>query len=302
MTQPKRQKRAVSGWLVLDKPYDMTSTQAVGKVRWLFGAEKAGHAGTLDPLATGILPIALGEATKTVPAVQDGNKVYRFTVQWGAATTTDDAEGEIIATSEHRPQQHEIEALLPRFIGEIEQVPPIFSAIKVDGERAYDLARAGETVILASRTVFIESLALLRHAAESSDFEMVCEKGTYVRSLARDLALALGTQGHVVALRRAAVGEFSEAKAISLAALEAASLDERDAMLLPLAAGLAGLPELRLDPEQLIAILHGNPVLLTGARAPVALPQAWASCKGVAVAMGSVENGQFKPNRVFLPH
>ncbi|MDB5560755.1 MAG: pseudouridine synthase, partial [Hyphomicrobiales bacterium] len=301
MTQLKRQKRAVSGWLVLDKPYDMTSTQAVGKVRWLFGAEKAGHAGTLDPLATGILPIALGEATKTVPAVQDGNKLYRFTVQWGAATTTDDAEGEIIATSEHRPEPAAIESLLPQFTGEIEQIPPIFSAIKVDGERAYDLARAGESVVLASRTVFVESLVLLRHGGDTSEFEMVCEKGTYVRSLARDLALALGTQGHVVALRRAAVGAFIESRAVTIAALEAASLVERDQLLLPLAAGLSGMPELRVDDSQLTALRHGNPILLTVARAPIALEQAWASCKGVAVAMGSVENGQFKPNRVFLP-
>jgi tRNA pseudouridine55 synthase len=302
MTQSKRQKRPVSGWLVLDKPFDMTSTQAVGKVRWLFGAEKAGHAGTLDPLATGILPIALGEATKTVPAVQDGNKLYRFMVKWGAATTTDDAEGEIVATSDHRPKADEILALLPKFTGAIMQAPPAFSAIKVNGERAYDLARAGEEVVLAARPVYVEALHLLAHTEVEAEFEMVCEKGTYVRSLARDLALALGTQGHVGALRRTAVGAFSEANAISIATLEAATLEERDRLLLPLAAGLGGLPELRVDSEQAATIRHGNPVLLTGAGAPIALDQAWVSCRGAAIAMGTVQNGQFKPSRVFLPH
>lgn len=194
MTQIKRQKRDVSGWLVLNKPYDMSSTEAVGKVRWLFGAKKAGHAGTLDPLATGILPIALGEATKTVPHVQDGAKVYRFTITWGAATTTDDAEGTITETSAHRPVKADVLAALPAFTGTIMQTPPAFSAIKIDGERAYDLARAGETVELAPRAVTIDALTLLRHDTETSDFEMTCEKGTYVRSLARDLAQALGTQ------------------------------------------------------------------------------------------------------------
>lgn len=300
MTQGKRQKRDISGWVVLDKPYDMTSTQAVGKVRWLFGAKKAGHAGTLDPLATGILPIALGEATKTVPAVQDGTKIYRFTLTWGAATSTDDAEGEIIATSGHRPTGAEVQALLPRFTGEIMQTPPAFSAIKVDGERAYDLARAGETVVLAPRPVFIERLALLRHGDDSSEFEMACEKGTYVRALARDLAEALGTHGHVTRLHRAAVGPFSDADAVSLAALEATPPEARDALLLPVSAGLSGLPELRLNPDQVSAIRHGNPVLLAGAGAPVHLGEAWASCAGEAVALGVVEYGQFKPRRVLI--
>lgn len=294
----KKLKRDVSGWLVLNKPYDMTSTQAVGKVRWLFGAKKAGHAGTLDPLATGILPIALGEATKTVPAVQDGNKVYRFTILWGAATTTDDAEGEVIATSEHRPAEAEVLAALGAFTGEIMQRPPIFSAIKVDGERAYDLARAGEAVELASRPVFIESLTLLAHGETRSDFEMTCEKGTYVRSLARDLAEALGTRGHVVALHRAAVGTFTDARSVTLEALEAAI--DRDALLLPVAAGLSQLPELRMGPDQATAIRHGNPVLLTGANAPLWMESAWASYAGKALALGKVEAGHFKPDRVIL--
>ncbi len=300
MSEPnsKRQKRDVSGWLVLDKPYDMTSTQAVGKVRWLFGAKKAGHAGTLDPLATGILPIALGEATKTVPAVQDGTKIYRFTLSWGAATSTDDAEGEIVATSDHRPAEADILALLPRFTGEIMQTPPAFSAIKVDGERAYDRARAGETVVLAPRPVVIESLVLLRHERDRSEFEMSCEKGTYVRALARDLAEALGTRGHVTRLHRAAVGAFTDARAVSLEMLEATPPEARDALLLPVSAGLSGLPELRMSPEQANAIRHGNPVLLVGAGAPIHLGEAWASSGGEALAVGVVEYGQFKPRRV----
>lgn len=300
MTETKRQKRDISGWLVLDKPYDMTSTQAVGKVRWLFGAKKAGHAGTLDPLATGILPIALGEATKTVPAIQDGTKVYRFAVTWGVSTSTDDAEGEVVATSDHRPGEAEVLALLPRFTGEIMQTPPAFSAIKVDGERAYDLARAGEKVELKPRPVFVERLVLLQHGEDRSQFEMTCEKGTYVRALARDLAEALGTRGYVTKLHRAAVGAFSDADAVSLDALEAAAPEARDGLLLPVSAGLSGLPELRMSPDQAIAIRHGNPVLLTGAGAPLHLPEAWASCGGDAIAIGAVEYGQFKPRRVLV--
>lgn len=288
----------MSGWLVLNKPYDMTSTQAVGKVRWLFGAKKAGHAGTLDPLATGILPIALGEATKTVPAVQDGRKVYRFTIVWGAATSTDDAEGEVVGTSDHRATEADVIAALSAFTGEIMQRPPAFSAIKVDGERAYDLARSGEVVELAARPVYVESLALVAHGDNNSDFEMVCEKGTYVRALARDLAEALGTRGHVGRLHRAAVGPFSDARAVTLDALEAAT--DRDALLLPVSAGLGELTEIRLDPVQANAIRHGNPVLLTGADAPLWLETAWASFAGKAVALGRVEAGHFKPDRVIL--
>jgi tRNA pseudouridine55 synthase len=276
----------------------MTSTQAVGKVRWLFGAKKAGHAGTLDPLATGILPIALGEATKTVPAVQDGKKVYHFTILWGSATTTDDAEGEVTATSDYRPAESEVQAALGDFTGEIMQTPPAFSAIKVNGERAYDLARAGEVVELAARPVFVESLKLLVHGENSSDFEMTCEKGTYVRALARDLAEKVGTHGHVGRLHRAAVGTFSDARAVTLEALEAA--EHRDQLLLPVAAGLAQLPELRMGPEQATAIRHGNPVLLTGANAPLWLDAAWASFAGKALALGKVEAGHFKPDRVIL--
>lgn len=296
MAGEKRVKRDVSGWIVLNKPYDMTSTQAVGKVRWLLGAKKAGHAGTLDPLATGVLPIALGEATKTVPIVQDGTKIYRFTIKWGEETTTDDAEGEVVASSDLRPDEAAIRAALPQFTGEIMQTPPAFSAIKVDGERAYDLARAGETVVLEPRPVFIETLSLIGHAGETSELEMTCEKGTYVRALARDLARALGTRGHVVALHRSQVGPFADVIAVSIEDIER----NPDGAVVPIAAGLSGLPEVRLTAQQAQVLRHGNPVLLTGATAPVQLDSAWASEAGSPVALGYVEAGHFHPQRVIL--
>lgn len=300
MNQPRRVKRNISGWLILNKPYDMSSTEAVGKVRWLLQAKKAGHAGTLDPLATGILPIAIGEATKTVPQVQDGTKIYRFTLNWGAATTTDDTEGEVIATSDHRPDKENVEKALPQFTGIITQVPPAFSAIKIRGERAYDLARAGEKVDVPSREVEIDRFDLLDHGAECSAFEVECAKGTYIRALARDLAEALGTKGHVGTLHRAAVGRFTDADAIDLADFEAEDLAGRDGMLQPVAAGLADVPEIRIDARQAATIRLGNPVLLVGGDAPVAVDEAWASCRGEAVAVGYVEKGQFKPKRVIL--
>ena len=291
----KPNKRPVSGWIILDKPYGMTSTQAVGKVRWLFSAEKAGHAGTLDPLATGLLPIALGEATKTVPLVQGGGKRYRFTLKWGEATSTEDAEGEVIATSDVRPSEAEARAVLPRFTGTIQQRPPTFSAIKVNGERAYDLARAGETVELAERPVTISELTLLAHGADRSEFDMACEKGTYVRALARDLAEALGTRGHVVALRRTAVAGFVEKDAVLLETLEAA---DRDALLRPAADVLRHLPELRVTPDDAALIRNGGVILLRGAGAPIELAEAWASLNGQAVAIGEVRRGSFHPSRV----
>ena len=300
MTQARAKKRPISGWVVLDKPYDMTSTQAVGKARWLFSAAKAGHAGTLDPLATGILPIALGEATKAVPQVQDGIKIYRFAIGWGRATSTDDAEGEVIATSDIRPGAEALEAVLPRFTGTIMQKPPAFSAIKIAGERAYDLARAGEKLDLAPRPVDIEAIRLLEHGAEESLLEVTCGKGTYVRALARDIAAALGTEGHVTRLHRSAVGPFTDADAVTLAQLEATDPGPaRDALLAPVAAGLAQLPEIRLDAGQAGAVAHGNAILLTGATAPLALEECWASFRGQVVATGTVEFGQFKPRRVF---
>ena len=296
----KRAKRDLSGWLVFTKPYDMSSTEAVGKLRWLYAAKKAGHAGTLDPLATGILPIAFGEATKTVPVVQDGTKIYHFDIVWGTATATDDIEGEVIATADVRPSRDALEAVLPRFTGLITQVPPAFSAIRIGGERAYDLARAGEKLNMPPREIEIDALEILTHCAERSRLSVTCSKGTYVRALARDIAEALGTRGHVGALHRARVGAFTDEDAVSLQDVEAAGKDGRDALLLPVAAGLSALPEIRLDARQAATVRLGNPVLLTGRDAPVTLDDAWASVRGEAVALGMVENGQFKPRRVIL--
>jgi tRNA pseudouridine55 synthase len=293
---PKPTKRPISGWVLLDKPLGMTSTQAVGKVRWLYSAEKAGHAGTLDPLATGLLPIALGEATKTVPFVQDGGKRYRFELLWGTQTSTDDAEGETVATSDRRPSEAEVRAMLPRFTGTIMQRPPAFSAIKVNGERAYDLARAGETVELAERPVTIGELTLLSHTPERSLLEMACEKGTYVRSLARDLALSLGTVGHVSMLRRTEVAGFTEKDSILLDTIQAS--DDRDALMRPTAIALRHLPELRLSGDDASLLRNGNPVLLRGAGAPIELPAAWASHNGAVLAIGQVRAGHFHPSRV----
>lgn len=301
MSQTRREKRDISGWLVLDKPYDVSSTEAVGKARWLLRAKKGGHAGTLDPLATGILPIALGEATKTVPHVQDGIKVYRFEIVWGAATATDDAEGEIVATSGHRPDEAAVRAALPAFLGTTTQIPPAYSAIKIDGARAYDRARAGQEFAMPPREITIERFELEAHGPERSRFSVTCEKGTYVRALARDLARMLGTEGHVGALRRTQVGPFSEEDAITLEALEALAEADRDAVLRPIAAGLTLLPEIRLDAREAQTVRLGNPVLLRGRDAPVALEEAWASCQGAPVALGAVETGQFKPRRVILP-
>lgn len=292
----RKKGNPVHGWLVLDKPLGLTSTRAVGTIKRLFDAQKAGHAGTLDPLATGMLPIALGEATKTVPFVQEGGKLYRFDLEWGSETSTDDAEGDVTATSDVRPGETDVAAMLPRFTGTIMQRPPAFSAIKVNGERAYDLARAGETVELAERPVTITALTLLKHGTERSSFEMACEKGTYVRSLARDLAQALGTRGHVTALRRTRVGGFAEADMLTLEAIEAAT--DRDALLRPSAIALRHLPELRLGPEDAALLRNGNPVLLRGAGAPVELPAAWASLNGAVLAIGQVRAGHFHPSRV----
>ena len=300
MTQIKRQKRAVSGWLVLNKPYDVTSTQAVGKIKWLYSAKKGGHAGTLDPLATGILPIALGEATKTVPFVQDGVKIYEFDLKWGSTTTTDDLEGEVTATSDVRPSQSELEAILPAFTGVITQVPPAFSAIKINGERAYDLARAGEQVDMPSREVEIEAFELLAHSDQISTFRVTCQKGTYVRALARDIAEQLGSKGHVSRLHRAAVGPFTDQDAVTIEQIEALELAERDQQLRPLNEAVSHLPEVVLDERQAQLVRMGNPALLIGCNAPIALDEAYATHKGAMVAMGYVEKGQFKPSRVIV--
>ena len=254
----------VDGWVVLDKPLGLGSTPAVGRVRRLFGAQKAGHGGTLDPLATGVLPIALGEATKTVPWVMDGRKEYRFTLRFGEARSTEDAEGEVTAESAVRPTDSAILAALGAFTGEIEQRPPAYSALKIDGKRAYDLARAGETVELAPRKVMVERLELVaRPDADHADLVVGCGKGTYIRSLGRDLALSLGTVGHLSALRRTRAGPFIESQAISLPKLEALGhIPALFGALAPVATALDDIPALALTETQADRLCQGQPVFL----------------------------------------
>jgi tRNA pseudouridine55 synthase len=299
----RKKGRAIHGWLVLDKPVGMTSTQAVGAVRRLFDARKAGHAGTLDPLATGVLPIALGEATKTVPYAVDGTKHYRFTVRWGAGTDTDDAEGRITATSELRPTRAAIEALLPRFTGSILQTPPAFSAIKVDGNRAYDLARAGEVVELEARLVQIDSLDLRDMPdADTAIFEARCGKGTYVRALARDMGSELECLGHLIALRRTRVAPFEEAQAVRLSDLEAAAEEGEDALhalLLPIEAALQDLAAISVGQNDAARLLRGQAVLIRGRDAPTTAGPTYATCKGQLIAVGQIEKGELRPVRVF---
>lgn len=257
----RRRKKGdpISGWVNLDKPYGMTSTQAIGKVRRLLNAQKIGHAGTLDPLATGILPIALGDATKTIPFAQDAIKTYMFTVTWGEQRATDDAEGEVIAQSDHRPGEQAIVNALPAFIGEIEQTPPIFSAIKVHGARAYDLARAGEIPELKSRKIMIESLELISSDEHNATLRTTCGKGTYIRSLARDLAIHLKTVGYVSMLRREKVGVFTEESAISLDILEEMDyVAARSEALLPLQTVLDDIPALALKEEETARLRNGQ--------------------------------------------
>jgi tRNA pseudouridine55 synthase len=298
----RKKGNPVHGWLVLDKPAGMTSTQAVGAVRGIFGAQKAGHAGTLDPLATGILPIALGEATKTVPYAVDGQKEYRFTVRWGVETDTDDAEGRKVATSDARPARAAIDALLPSFTGEILQTPPAFSAVKIAGARAYDLARAGEAVELEARPVHIDALELVDCPdPDTAVFEAECRKGTYVRALARDIGRALGCRGHVIALRRTRVGPFAEAGAVTMDALRAAAEAGAGApldLLRPVETALADLTVLRVSREETVNLLRGQPVLVRGQSLPAPGP-AYATCKGHLVALGLIEKGQLRPTRVF---
>lgn len=296
----RKKGREVSGWLVIDKPAGVTSTAVVGKVRWALDAKKAGHAGTLDPAATGVLAVALGEATKTVPYITDALKCYRFAVRLGAVTSTDDAEGEVIATSDHRPTDAGIEAALDAFRGEIQQVPPQFSAVKVEGERAYDLARAGEVMDLAARPLWVEELTLLgRPDADTILLEMVCGKGGYVRSIARDLGRALGTFGHVLWLRREWSGPFDAARGLSLERLEElARTDALDALLLPLETGLADLPELKATAEGAARLRNGNPGLVIASDVEFG-EEAWASYQGRPVAVGTYRSGELHPTRVF---
>src|SRR5262245_50199178 len=300
--QRKREKRNVDGWLVLDKPVGMTSTHAVSVVKRAFAAKKAGHAGTLDPLATGVLPIALGEATKTVSFVMDGRKSYRFTVRWGVETDTDDAEGSVIATSGLRPDVDAIRAALPGFTGTIMQQPPKFSAVKIAGERAYDLAREGEEVSLEPRPVDIHRLELIAVPDQDhAEIEAGCGKGTYVRALARDLGRALGTRGHVSALRRTAVGPFTVDGAVTVDELRAAVGDGvlSAPILLPVAAGLAALPALAVSRADAARLARGQAVLLRGRDAPMVQGCVAVPTQGALVALAEVEQGELRPRRIF---
>ncbi|MBZ5762969.1 MULTISPECIES: tRNA pseudouridine(55) synthase TruB [Rhizobium] len=310
MSRPRKPKgRPVSGWLILDKPIDFGSTEAVSKIKWLFNAQKAGHAGTLDPLASGMLPIALGDATKTVPYVMDGRKIYEFTVTWGEERATDDLEGEVTQSSDKRPSEEDIRALLPNYTGVINQIPPQFSAIKIAGERAYDLAREGETVDIPSREVEIFRLTLLACPdASTAHFEVECGKGTYVRALARDFGRDLGCYGHVSGLRRTFVAPFGEETMVPLAelvALEAIEdMEERlaalDALVIDTAEALSSLPHLAITDEQAHRLKMGNPILVRGRDAPVAESEAYATARGKLIAIGEIGEGEFRPKRVFV--
>jgi len=334
----KKKGRPISGWLVLDKPVGMGSTEAVSKIKWLFQAEKAGHAGTLDPLASGMLPIALGEATKTVPYVQDGAKIYRFTVAWGKERSTDDLEGPVTKSSDGRPAETDVLALMPKYTGVIMQTPPQFSAIKIAGERAYDLAREGETVDIPAREVEIGRLDLIEHGADHTVFEVECGKGTYVRSLARDMGRDLGCFGHIAELRRVEVEPFTQEDFVTIAELEAArfgvprfgvprfgvqgednadaaaatdSIEAADAieaqidfgaidaLLVDTAAALDCLPQIAISDDAATKIRLGNPVIIRGRDAPVEAEEVCATARGKLVAIGAIEQGMFKPKRVF---
>ena len=295
-------RSSVHGWLILDKPLGLTSTQALGRVRRLLGGKKAGHGGTLDPLATGILPLAFGEATKLIPYVMDGDKEYEFSVCWGECRATDDAEGVVTATSPVRPTEAQIRAALPAFVGVISQKPPAFSAIKVQGERAYDLARAGETVDLAAREVTIYNLELLEITdADHATFRASCGKGMYVRSLARDLAAMLGTCGYVSALRRTKVGPFTLKTATTMEKLEALSADNAAATaLLPLKAALWSIPTLVLTAHEAHTLRSGQTVLIRPQHGDVFdTPLIFTEHQGVPVALVEAIAGEFRVVRGF---
>lgn len=298
----RRKGRDISGWLVVDKPAGLTSTAVVNKVRWAFDAKKAGHAGTLDPEATGVLAVALGEATKTVPFITDAMKAYTFTVTLGAATNTDDAEGEVIETSDSRPSDDEIKAALGQFVGDIEQVPPKFSAVKIDGERAYKLARDGADVEIAARPLWVEELLLVdRPDADTAVLEMTCGKGGYVRAIARDLGRVLDCLGHVVTLRRIWSGPFDLETAVALDRVEElAQTPELDALLLPLETGLGDLPELHCGVESATRLRNGNPAEVTGGGDVEFGETAWVSHQGTPVAVGEYRGGKLQPSRVFV--
>jgi len=305
----RRNRNAINGWLVLDKPYGITSNDALGKIKRVLHPQKVGHAGTLDPRATGCLPLAFGEATKTVSFVMDGRKIYRFEVTWGAETDTDDTEGEVVATSDLRPSPEDIRAILGDFTGTIMQVPPAFSAIKVDGERAYDLARDGETVELEARPIEVHRLDLVDCPDENrAVFEAECGKGTYVRALARDMGRRLGTRGHVTDLRRLLVGPFGEDDMVTLDELVEAAEDLEEGegiealveeFILPVREAMDNLEEVPVSLEDAAKIRKGMAVLLRGRSAPLACEAAFASHAGVPVALGSIDRGRFQPSRVF---
>jgi tRNA pseudouridine55 synthase len=309
MSKPRKPKgRPVSGWLILDKPFDFGSTEAVSKIKWLFNAQKAGHAGTLDPLASGMLPIALGDATKTVPYVMDGRKIYEFTVSWGEERTTDDMEGEVLNASDNRPSEQDIRDLLPKYTGTILQTPPQFSAIKIAGERAYDLAREGEVVEIPAREVEVHRLTLLACPDENTaHFEVECGKGTYVRALARDMGRDLGCYGFISELRRAMVAPFAEDAMVPLEKLtELEAIEDRDerlaaldAYLIDTSEALSSLPHLIINDDQAHRLKMGNPILLRGRDAPTQESEAYATARGRLVAIGEIGQGEFRPKRVF---
>ncbi|HEV2532429.1 tRNA pseudouridine(55) synthase TruB [Phenylobacterium sp.] len=304
----RRKGEAVSGWINLDKPYDLGSTQAVSRVRRLFNAQKAGHAGTLDPLATGILPIALGEATKTVPFLMNADKAYRFTIAWGRSTTTLDREGAVLAVSDVRPSPEAVAALLPRFVGEISQVPPAYSAIKIDGERAYDLARAGETVELAARIVTVHDARLVEATdPDHVTLEIDCGKGTYVRAIVRDIAEMLGACGHVSDLRRTRVGPFAAESAVTLEYLEDLGHKARQSeALLPVETALDDIPALAVTDEDAFRLKQGRPIVLVPrqveavkARLKPGSRTVSAMAGGSVVALCEMRAGRLEPSRVF---
>lgn len=297
----KRKGRAISGWVIIDKPAGWTSTAIVNKVKWAFQAQKAGHAGTLDPDATGVLAVALGEATKTVPYITDALKAYEFMIKFGEATNTDDAEGEVILRSDKRPSSSEIKKALHAFVGDIEQVPPKFSAIKVDGQRAYALARGGEDVTLAARPLYVESLILNDHPDEDhAQLEMVCGKGGYVRSIARDVGEMLGCYGHVQWLRRTWSGPFEVQEAVTLETIEKlARTPDIETYLQPMEIGLADLEMVSCAPEAAARLRNGNPAMVIGQNLEYG-DECWAQCEGQPVAVGIFKSGELHPSRVFV--
>lgn len=293
----RKKGRDISGWLIVDKPAGITSTSVVNKVRWALDAKKAGHAGTLDPDATGVLAVALGEATKTVATITDALKCYDFTITWGAETTTDDASGDVVRRNDARPTAEQITAALPGFVGDIMQVPPAFSAVKVDGERAYDLAREGEELDLAARPLWVESLTLLDSDAGTARLELVCGKGGYVRSIARDLGRELGCLGHVAHLRRVWSGPFDVEDGVAFDRIDRDTQSWVEEQLLPLESALTDLPMLRATPEGAVRIRNGNPGQVTGSAEWGDL--VWVSDASGPICIGRYQGGTVQPERVF---